>query len=265
MCIRDSANIMKKQLLLIAIFFSFQLFSQDKGSELYQLKTYTLKNETQEKMVDTYLKEAYLPALKRLGINEIGVFKIRPGNYKLSNKIYVLIPFASMTQFENLEQALSKDETYLSSGSEYINATHNNKPYERISSTLMRAFPDMPKMKPTKVTGPRTNRVYELRSYEGPTEAMYRRKVDMFNQGGEIELFEKLGFNAVFYADVISGEKMPNLVYMTTFPNMEKRDALWKDFVDSDKWKEISVMEKYLNTVSHADIHLLYPTSYSDY
>ncbi|MEP1017429.1 NIPSNAP family protein, partial [Maribacter dokdonensis] len=77
--------------------------------------------------------------------------------------------------------------------------------------------------------------------------------------------FENLGFNAVFYADVISGDKMPNLMYMTTFNNMKERDALWKNFGSSDKWKEISVLDKYQNTVSHADIHLLYPTEYSDY
>lgn len=233
--------------------------------EYYQLKTYTLKNENQEKMVDTYLKEAYLPALKRMGFNNIGVFKTRPDKFTLSNKIHVLIPFNSLVAFEKLEAMLAVDKAYLMAGEDYINATHDNPPYERINSVLMRAFPEMPQMKPTDVEGPRTDRVYELRSYEGPTETMYRRKVDMFNEGGEVELFDNLGFNAVFYADVISGDKMPNLMYMTTFPNMETRNKLWKDFVDSEKWKEISVMDIYLNTVSHADIYLLYPTAYSDY
>ncbi|APQ18093.1 NIPSNAP family protein [Maribacter hydrothermalis] len=249
--------------LLIALITNFSSFAQEK--EYYELKTYTIKNEAQEHMVDDYLKNAYLPALKRMGIENIGVFKVRPDKFKVSDKIYVLIPFQSLVEFDKLEAMLAVDKTHLSAGAEYIHATHDKKPFERISSVLLRAFPDMPKMKPSKVEGSRTDRVYELRSYEGPTEAMYRRKVDMFNEGGEVELFDSLGFNAVFYADVISGDKMPNLMYMTTFTNMEKRNALWKDFVDSDKWKEISVMDKYLNTVSHADIHLLYPTAYSDY
>jgi hypothetical protein len=30
----------------------------------------------------------------------------------------------------------------------------------------------------------------------------------MFNVGGEIDLFEQLGFNAVFYGEVISGAKL---------------------------------------------------------
>ncbi|WP_423998234.1 NIPSNAP family protein [Maribacter sp. IgM3_T14_3] len=250
-------------LIFLAVITSFSSYAQEK--EYYELKTYTIKNDTQEKMVDDYLKDAYMPALKRMGIENIGVFKGRPNKFKVSDKIYVLIPFQSLAEFDKLEAMLAVDKTHLSAGAAYIHATHDKKPYERISSILLRAFPDMPKMKPSEVEGERADRVYELRSYEGPTEAMYNRKVDMFNEGGEVELFKSLGFNAVFYADVISGDKMPNLMYMTTFTNMEKRDALWKDFVDSDKWKEISVMDKYVNTVSHADIDLLYPTEYSDY
>jgi hypothetical protein len=35
--------------------------------------------------------------------------------------------------------------------------------------------------------------------------------------GGEVPLFVRLGFNAVFYGEVIVGSHMPNLMYMTTF------------------------------------------------
>ncbi|MEP1018164.1 NIPSNAP family protein, partial [Maribacter dokdonensis] len=179
-------------LSIVLLFFitcgSFTSFAQEQ--EYYQLKTYTIKNDTQENMVDHYLKNAYLPALKRMGINNIGVFKVIPGKFTISNKIYLLIPFQSLAEFNKLEAMLAVDKTHLSAGDEYINATHDNKPYERISSVLLRAFSDMPKMKPSTVDGPRANRVYELRSYEGPTEAMYRRKVDMFNEGGEVKLFE---------------------------------------------------------------------------
>jgi hypothetical protein len=129
----------------------------------------------------------------------------------------------------------------------------------------MKAFTEMPQMKPSEVEGPRKDRVYELRSYESPTEATYLNKVDMFNKGGEIGLFESLGANAVFYAEVLSGDRMPNLMYMTTYPNMEKRDALWEAFFASDKWGELSTDPKYQNNMNKADKLLLYPTEYSDY
>jgi hypothetical protein len=120
-------------------------------------------------------------------------------------------------------------------------------------------------MKPSPLTGPREDRVYELRSYESPTEHLYRNKVEMFNAGGEVSLFEKLGFNAVFYAEVLSGAHMPNLMYMTTFDDMEIRDELWRQFFDSETWKSLEKDPKYQNNVNHADIYLLYPTAYSDY
>ena len=134
-----------------------------------------------------------------------------------------------------------------------------------MESTLMKAFVDMPKMQASQLDGPRAERIYEMRSYESPTERYYWNKVDMFNAGGEIKLFDRLGFNAVFYAEVISGAKMPNLLYMTTFPDQPTRDTLWKAFFEAPEWKELVGMSKYKNNVSHADIFFLYPTEYSDY
>jgi hypothetical protein len=258
-------NYLSVILPVLFMFFVSLGQGQETQKEFYELKTYTIKNSDQEKRVDSYLANAYLPALKRHGISNIGVFKIRNDKFLVSNKIYVLIPYASLAQFESLEAALANDKSHLKAGNDYITAKYDNPPYERINSVLMRAFPEMPKMKPTQVTGPKSERVYELRSYESPTEATYKNKVAMFNEGGEVDLFKSLGFNAVFYAEVISGDKMPNLMYMTTFPNMEKRDALWESFFTSDKWTELKNDETYKNNMNKADIFLLYPTAYSDY
>ncbi|TVZ17011.1 NIPSNAP family protein [Maribacter sp. MAR_2009_72] len=259
-------NTWKSFLLLTTIIMmacSNQGYAQER--EFYELKTYTIKNEDQEQRMDHYLEKAYLPALKRMGIPHIGVFKMHNDKFIPSNKIYILIPYKSLAEFESTEKLLALDKAHLTQGADYINASFDNPPYERINSVLMRAFPDMPKMRPTTVEGPRKDRVYELRSYESPTEALYKNKVHMFNEGGEVELFESLGFNAVFYAEVISGDRMPNLMYMTTFSDMNKRNDLWKNFSDSPKWKEISSMKKYQNNMNKLDKDLLYPTPYSDY
>jgi NIPSNAP len=89
--------------------------------------------------------------------------------------------------------------------------------------------------------------------------------VQMFNQGDEVGLFKRLGFNAVFYADVISGNRMPNLMYMTTFANQASHDAHWKAFVDDPYWKKLSAMPEYQHNVSKINIYLLRPTEYSDF
>jgi hypothetical protein len=129
----------------------------------------------------------------------------------------------------------------------------------------MQAFGDMPIMQTPSLSFNRSERVYELRSYEGPTEDYYHRKMKMVNEGGEIKLFERLGFNAVFFAEVLSGSNMPNLVYMTTFENRAIRDSLWNEFGKAPEWIDMKDIPKYKNTVSHADILLLEPTDYSDY
>ncbi|SHJ20944.1 NIPSNAP family protein [Pseudozobellia thermophila] len=250
---------------LIISSLAFSSNAQSEKRQIFQLKTYTLKNGEQESRMDTYLKDAYLPALKRANIEHVGVFKFRPDNYVLANKLFVLIPFRSLEEFLKLEDVLAQDKTYLSTGADYIHAKHDDPPYERINSTLMRAFTQMPQMRPSSVEGPRKDRVYELRSYESPTEATYQNKVDMFNIGGEVELFESLGFHAVFYGEVISGDRMPNLMYMTTFTDMKTRDAKWEAFFGSEKWGKLKNDPTYKNNMNKADIMLLYPTGYSDY
>ena len=87
----------------------------------------------------------------------------------------------------------------------------------------------------------------------------------MFNAGGEVALFNRLQFNAVFYAEVIAGSKMPNLMYMTTFNNKVERDIHWKNFGADTEWKTLSALPEYQHTVSKADIFFLRATSYSDY
>ena len=239
---------------------------QANATEFYQIKTYTFSSVKQMLATDVYLGSAYLPALKRIGIDQVGVFKPIENENDSTWKTYLLIPFSSMDEFLNLDAKLLQDQGHLSAGAAYLDASHEEKPYERIESTILKAFADMPKMKtPNLDSDTWTDRVYELRSYEGPTEEYYRRKVDMFNAGGEIKLFDRLGFNAVFYAEVISGSKMPNLMYMTTFNDMATRDSLWDEFRVAPEWMKLKEIEKYKNTVSHADIHLLYPTEYSDY
>jgi NIPSNAP len=111
----------------------------------------------------------------------------------------------------------------------------------------------------------KNERVYELRSYESATEKLFRNKVKMFNEGGEIAIFKKLNFNAIFYSEVIAGNKMPNLMYMTSFENMADRDAHWKNFGSDPDWKALSSLPEYRNNVSHIDIMFLRPAAYSDY
>lgn len=231
----------------------------------YQLKEYRFDSVAQQERTDAFLKDAYLPAVKRFGLQPIGVFKSRITETDSLLKTFVLIPFEHWEDVTVLEDRLLQDSLYLETSASFMKNTHEAPPYQRIASTLLRSFEFFPKTVPTPVEGTRSERVYELRSYGSPTEDYYWRKVDMFNRGGEMKIFDRLNFNPVFYGEVISGARMPNFLYMTTFPDMKVRDSLWQEFVDSPEWKGMKDLPKYLDTVSHFDIMLLYPTDYSDY
>ena len=64
--------------------------------EFYQLTVYHFQNEKQEKILDNYLKNALLPALHRLKINNVGVFKSWANDTLADKLIYVFIPFKSL-------------------------------------------------------------------------------------------------------------------------------------------------------------------------
>lgn len=233
--------------------------------EFFEIKVYQLKSKEQEDRVDRFLQAAFLPALHRSGIRQVGVFKPVGNDTAQTRRIYVLIPFHSLDQFTTLPGVLEKDAQFHQDGKDYLDAAYNDPAFVRMESILLQAFPGMPRLEAPVVlkTAP-SEKVYELRSYEGATESLFRNKVQMFNQGDEIGLFKRLGFNAVFYASVISGSHMPNLMYMTSFENMASREAHWKAFGADPVWKALSASPQYQHNVSHIDIVFLHPAEYSD-
>jgi hypothetical protein len=233
--------------------------------EFYQLTVYHFKNPEQEKVLDSYLQNALLPALHRLKLNNVGVFKSWANDTVEDKLMYVFVPLRSMDMIIKLPDELKKDAVYTSAGDEYLSAPYNNPPYSRMETILLQAFPLAPKMQLPALHAPKKERVYELRSYESATEKKFENKVQMFNQGDEIGLFKKLNFNPVFYGGVIAGSKMPNLMYMTSFENKADRDEHWKTFGNDPYWKKLSAMPEYQNNVSHIDITYLYSTEYSDF
>jgi hypothetical protein len=242
----------------------FAVSSTLSAHDYYQIKVYNIKDKDQEVRLDNYLKNAFLPAMHRAGVKKVGVFKPIADDKAAGTKIFVFIPLNKLEDIEKQEAKLAKDKQYLSDGADYINAAWDKPPYERIESVLIKAFDEMQEFGVPNYSTPASEQIYELRSYEGPTEKMYQKKVEMFNAAGEVALFKKLEFNAVFYGEVISGSAMPNLMYMTTFKDMKSHDEHWDAFRAHPDWKKLSGMEEYKHTVSHSDKYLMHPTDYSD-
>jgi len=255
-------------LLLIALLFlapvCVKAGNKAPAAEFYEIKIYHIKDAEQEKSLDNYLQNAYLPALHKAGIGKVGVFKALANDTAADKQVYVFIPVKSVEQWLKLPAMLEKDESYKQAGRPYIDAVYNAPVYMRIESILLRAFRLAPQMSMPALKAAKSERVYELRSYESASEKLYNNKVEMFNEGGEIPLFRRLNFNAVFYAEVISGSHMPNLMYMTSFENKTERDAHWKTFGADPEWKQLSGLAEYAHTVIKADIILMQAAEYSD-
>ena len=226
---------------------------------------YKYSNSRQEEVLDTYLKNALLPALHRNGIAKAGVFKAVANDTAALKTIYVLIPAAKLEVLTKLNEKLEADKDYVAAAAGYSDAKYKSPAYDRMEIILLRSFAMAPLPEVPQLTAAKKDRIYELRSYESASEVIFKSKVHMFNEGDEIGIFKKLNFNAVFYSEVMAGSKMPNLMYMTSFENMDDRNAHWKAFGSDTAWVKLKSLPQYQNNVSHIDITFLRGVEYSDF
>lgn len=251
--------------ILLLILNTTHVMAQKSAQEFYELRVYNYSGQDNENRLDNYFKDALVPALHRAGIKTVGVFKISPADTLTQKRMYVLIPYRSADVVEKINATLEKDKSYLSAGADFLSAAYNASPFTRMEKIILKAFPTRPQLKKPALTGDKQSRIYELRSYESPTEALFHNKVKMFNTGDEVGIFDRLGFNPIFYSEVIAGSHMPNLMYMTSFENKQSREDHWKAFGADEQWNKLKASSDYdKNNVSHIDIRFLYPTEYSD-
>lgn len=213
--------------------------NQRKNTMFYELRVYTLKDQQQQSLVENYFKDAAIPALNRLGIQNIGVFtELKPEG---QSKLYVLIPYHSLDEFSAIDEKLAGDKNYLKAAESYLHAPAASPAYERIESSLLKAFAHMP----TLEVPSGKPKLFELRRYEHATESAGKKKLEMFNDAGEIDIFKRLDFKPVFFGETLIGERRPNLIYMVAFEDMEAHGARWKAFGSDPEWKKVSVRPEY--------------------
>jgi hypothetical protein len=227
--------------------------------EFYELRVYTLKNAAQQKLIEDFFQNAAIPALNRLGSKNIGVFtELKPEG---QSKLYAVIPYKSAKDFMEVTDKLANDVTYQQAGAEYLNAPATQPAYDRIQSSFLKAFAGMPKM---QVPGNKS-RIFELRRYESASEAAGKKKIDMFDNVGEIAIFKRVGLTPVFFGETIIGEMRPNLTYMLTFDDMAEHDKNWKAFGSDPEWARIKAIPGYedAKTVSRITRTFLVPAGCS--
>src|ERR1041385_5050202 len=153
-------KLIKTSLVLIFIVQVFTLKANAATQQYYELKVYHIKTQSQQERLDKYLKDAYLPALHRKGLGNVGVF--RTLEQDTDRRIYVLATFASLAQIEKVETGLMDDKQYLDAGKDYLDAAYNEQPYTRMETIVLKAFPKWPVATVPQLTANKPDRIYEL-------------------------------------------------------------------------------------------------------
>jgi len=229
-----------------------------KGLAYYELRIYNFKNEKQQELIEDFYSLA-IPVINNLGVEKVGVFKqLEP---TLPGKLYVLLTYKSLEHFSEVNEALDNDQDFQKSAAAYLNAPFNEPAYERIETSLMKAFKNFPNV----VAPANQPRIFELRQYQSPSDAAGKKKIEMFNDEGEIEIFKRLQFDPVFWGETIIGPERPNLTYMLTFNDLADKDVKWSNFMEDGEWKELSSLPEFSNDllINLITSTLLIPTASS--
>jgi hypothetical protein len=216
-------------------------------AQYYELRIYSTKSEEQQKLVSDYWQSAAVPAYNRMGIQPVGVFTELQDSP--TNKIYVLVPFDSLDAFAAIPARLASDAAYQAAATDYMGRPKSSPAFERIESSLNIAFDSMKKLVPPTSAAEKKPWIFELRTYQSPSESKGINKVQMFNSG-EVPLMQEVGLSPVFFSQTLVGSQMPNLVYMVSGENMEEHQKHWKGFMGAPAWKSLSGDPQYKDNVS---------------
>ncbi len=241
--------------------------------QVMEVRTYTFKDDAGVVAFDKYAKEALIPALNRAGISPVGAFAFaqqQPApapNAKsdtpvVTSKVMLLLPAASAEILAAANDKVAADKEYQAAAGDYLKTPSDKPILARITSEMLVAFDCWPQVKVPKQKAEDKPRLYELRTYESPTEHLGNLKVEMFNSG-EVPIFLDCAIQPVFMGQAVVGGMMPNLTYMTVYDDSTELAAAWKRFSDHPDWKKLREVEKYKGTVNKIHKSNWEPKSYS--
>lgn len=244
--------------LVTAIPTSQLAFADDKPSKEYlELRHYEFATAEKQNAFEDFLSKAAIPALNRQGIKPIGVFKAEDNK---GLDIWMLIPHNSLESVIECNTKMLLDSKYMQAGSDVLNCEKNDPAYKRFESSLLLPFEKCPKV---EVPSEKETRLFQLRIYESHNTIMAKRKIEMFNTGGEIDVFRLTGLHPVFFGESIIGSKMPNLTYMVGFDDADAQKKAWDAFQKHPKWNELKDDPYYVDTVSNITNLVLRPSASS--
>jgi hypothetical protein len=229
---------------------------------LIEVRTYHFASPEKQQAYAQFLAQAEIPALNRAGVQPVGVFHLLAKDnpaLKLSadsTDLYVVLPHKTPQSLIDLEDRLAADEAYQKAGAAILTAPKSDPAFVRYESRLLWAFEMFPHVQaPTQASG----RLIQLRTYESHSRERARKKLEMFQQAGELTIFARCGMPGVFFGEALAGDKLPNLTYMLAFESDEAQKQGWANFSKDPDWKKLKEADQYKDTVSTITNLLLRP------
>jgi hypothetical protein len=229
--------------------------------QVLELRRYRLRNGALAARFAAYAKDALVPALGRAGVAPVGAWNVALGPD--SPTVHLLLPHPDARSVVTLAARLDEDAEYRRAATSSLALPPVDPPFLQCDSSLHAAVPTMPAVTKPAAAAAGPDRVFELRTYHSATEAASRRKIEMFETGGELALFRRVGFQVVFFSRDLAGEGLPSLTYMVAFADAAAREKAWAAFGGHPDWLKMRDEPRYADTVSRIDAVLLRPTEYS--
>ena len=222
-------------------------------SQIFELRCYKLRysKSNQFQRLTAFLESEHLPMTERIGWVQ-GYFRVTLGEF--TPRVYTLAAFDSLADMGEKMAAKRADKAWSEAADEF--GSHEQAPYDRVESWLLRAFDGMKTIEVPDV--PERPRAYDLRIYEQETFRDTQEKMRMFNEE-EIQIFRDCGINPLFFGETIVGSHMPSLIYMSHYADMDARSEAWSTFGGSDAWNRIKSHPGWSNAdivATVSNIHL---------
>ena len=232
------------------------------GRHFYDLRTLTFQSAAARERYSQFMKDAFVPAARRIGLGPVGGFTVEGKPEDLS--LYLLTSSPSLDALMGVEHRLLSDSEFLKAGAAVLDLPATDPPYSKCEASLMLAFSGHPRTTLPKESEGNQPRIFELRIYESHSKKANLKKIEMFNEG-ETAIFERAGFQPVFLAETRVGPQVPNLTYMVTYPTMADRDKFWKAFLADPEKARLFAIPEYADKLILSKIRSVFlkPTPWS--
>ena len=231
------------------------------GEQYFEWITYHLHLGNKQSLVVDYYKDVAIPALNKAGIKNVGVFNVKHGPN--APTLHVIIPHPSLESVVSLNNKLLDDKSFVQAGGRFLNAPLSDMAFVSMEKAILKAFSSLPEIQVPKQKKANSPRIIQVRTYEAPSLLASKRKIHMFDEGGETAIFQKTGLQPVLMGETIAGNRIPNLVYMLAFDDMNDLAKKWEVFGKDPDWLKLRANTYYAETVSRINDWIWTPAACS--